>query len=118
VSDLDQREQNHVRAAMNFVRILVGGLRPVAKALQADHKSIVKIANGSRSVSASMALRVARLLDVPMEDLLTGRYRPGACPKCGHKPGYMPVCVSDFTDESTIVEDAPRFAGDALKLVR
>ena len=77
---------------------------------------IVKIANGSRSVSASMALRVARFLDVPMEDLLTGRYRPGACPKCGHRPGYMPVYTSDFADESMVVEDAPRTAD--LKLVQ
>lgn len=118
MSDLDQREQNNVRAAMGFLRVLIGGLKPVAKALQADHKSIVKIANGSRSVSASMALRVARLLDVPMEDLLAGRYRPGSCPKCGHRPGYMPVYTSDFADEATIVEDAPRQSAAGLSLVR
>ena len=49
-------------------------------------------------------ITVARFLDVSFDDLLLGSYQPGACPKCGHKPHYMPVYASDFGDEHTVVE--------------
>lgn len=114
MSDLDTKEQDHVRAAIHYLRIQTGGLKPIAKALRADDKVLRRVAGGQNAVSASMALRVARLLDVPFDDLLLGRYQPGACPKCGHRPQYMPVYASDFKDESTVVEDAPRPAGLTL----
>lgn len=116
-SDLDQKEQNQVRAALHYLRIQMGGLKPVAEAVRADYGGLQKISSGRAGVSASLALRVARLLDVPFDDLLLGRYQPGACPKCGHRPQYMPVYASDFVDESTTVEDAPRADG-GLKLVK
>ena len=87
-------------------------------ALRADAMALGKVANGSKTVSASLALRVARLLDVPFDDLLLGRYKPGACPKCGHRPQYLPVYASDFTDETTTVEDVSRLPSDGLKLVK
>lgn len=117
MSDLDKKEQNHVRAALHFLRIQMGGLKLVAKAIHCDWQLLSHVVHERRSVTASTALRVARLLDVPFEDLLLGRYQPGACPKCGHRPPYLPVCSSDFKDEQTAVEDAPRPAAD-LKLVK
>lgn len=108
MSDLDPREQNHVRAALHYLRIQLGGLKPVAKALQAKYKTLLNTTSGRNAVSASIALRVARLLDAPFDDLLAGRFRPGTCPKCGHKPSYIPGEVSHFGDESTVVESEPR----------
>ena len=58
-----------------------------------------------------MAVRVARLLNMSLEDLLAGRCLPGACPRCGYLP--------DFADESTVVEDAPRSTnGGGLRVVK
>lgn len=49
-----------------------------------------------------------------VDDLLVGKFLPpGACPNCGH------VAVSDFKDENTIAEEAPRSSlCSGLKLVR
>jgi len=116
MSDLDPKEQGHVRAAMRFLRNRVGTWATVAAALHSSPKTIENVIGG-REVSASLALRVARLLDASMDDLLAGRFQPGACPKCGHVPSYMPRLESDFADESTIVEDALRPAA-GLALVK
>jgi len=116
MSDLDQKEQAHVRAALHYLRIQLGGVKPVAVAIRADHCVLRKVMNGERGVSASIALRVARLLDVPFDDLLVGRYKPGACTKCGHRPHYLAMYGSDFTEDHTIAEDAPRLPAE-LKLV-
>jgi hypothetical protein len=102
MSDLDLKEQNHVRTAMRHLRRRIGTLRTLADALHANYATIEKVLGGRRGVSASLALRVARLADIGLDDLLDGRYAPGACPKCGYVAG------SDFKDENTVVEDGPR----------
>lgn len=117
MSDLDQKEQTHVRAALHFLRLQMGGFRPLCKALRADESSLRKVIISDKEVSASVALRVARFLDVSFDDLLLGNYRPGACPKCGHRPGYLPVYESDFKDEHTAADNEPRPHGAALSLV-
>jgi len=62
-------------------------------------------------VTASIVFRVARFVEVSVDDLLAGRYLPGACPHGGHMP--------DFADEDTSVEDGPRTGpGGGLKWVR
>ena len=107
MSDLDLKEQNHVRTALRHLRRRVGTRASVAEARHCSPKTLINVLGGTNAVSASMALRVARLLDAPMDDLLAGRFLPGACPKCGHVP--------DFADENTAVEAAPRpTAGLAL----
>jgi hypothetical protein len=117
MSDLDLNEQSNVRATLNFLRGPMGGFVAVAKALRFDYRTVVRSATGRRDVTASMALRVARLLDASVDELLAGRYRPGACPKCGHMPSYL--SQSDFTDDLTVVEDAPPTPPtEGLKLVR
>jgi hypothetical protein len=109
--DLDKKEENHVRTALHYLRYQLGGVKPVAKALGTTPLTVIRVTGEYTGVSASLALRVARLLDVPFDDLLLGRYQPGACPKCGHRPSYMPFFRSDFADESTVVEDEPRSMG-------
>lgn len=117
MSDLDLKEQNNVRATMAYLRGQMGGTTATAKALRFTVQTVNRVLKGTDAVTASMAIRVARLLDASVDDLLAGRYRPGACPKCGHMPSYLPP--SDFADESTIVEDAPRPAsGGGLRVVK
>lgn len=98
MSDLDEKEQNYVRTTMRHLRRRLGTWAAVADALRCSTVSVEKIAGGRRPVTASLALRVARVADVPMDDLLSGRYLPGACPRCGYLP--------DFGDEPTLASDA------------
>lgn len=116
MADLDLTEQSNVRATLTFLRAQMGGFVAVAKALRFDYRTVVRSATGRREVSASMALRVARLLDASVDDMLAGRYRPGACPKCGHMPSYLPQ--SDFADESTVVEAQRPAMSGGLKVVK
>lgn len=107
MSDLDKKEESHVRVALHYLRFQLGGVKLAAKALGTTPLTVVWVTGNYTGVSASLALRVARLLDVPFDDLLLGPYQPGACPKCGHRPQYMPVYDSEFKDENTVVEDTP-----------
>lgn len=96
MSDLDQKEQNHVRTALRYLRRQLGWT-VVAKALHYEYDSVEKVSRGGREVTPTMSFRVAKFLGIPVDDLISGRYLPGACPRCGHVP--------DFADEATIVED-------------
>jgi len=109
MSDLDAKEQQHVRAALRLLRNRLGTWVSVADGLNMNSSNLEKTVRGGQRVSASLAIRVARLLNVMVDDLLVGRFLPpGACPNCGQ------VITSDFKDENTVVEDAPRSAGLAL----
>lgn len=83
-SDLTTAEQAHVRAALRFLRARCGGWDALARVLRFKARSLAKVGTG-RTASASMAVRVARLAEVGIDDLLAGRYPPaGTCPHCGH----------------------------------
>ena len=99
MSDLTLTEQKHVRTALRYLRRRVGAWAPVADALHVAYDTLEKVVNERRGVTASLAFRVARLAGVPIDDVLEGRYLPGACPRCGF--------VADFADEATAVGDAP-----------
>ncbi len=76
----------------------MGAWAPLAKVLHVEADTIEKVVNGRRCVTARMALRVARFVDVPMDDRLAGRYLSArVCPHCGHPP-------DDFVDEDTRIE--------------
>lgn len=112
MSDLDNKEQQHVRAALRYLHRRIGTWKQVAEALRFAPTTIDNVLCG-RAVSPTMALRVARLCGVMIDDLLVGRFfPPGACPNCGH------VIGADFKDESTIVEDAPRQPAGGLTVVK
>ena len=82
--DLTPAEQTHVRAALRFLRNRCGGWEPLAKVLHSKHTTLGHIANG-RTVTPTIAFRVARLGGVSFDDVLAGRYpAPGTCPHCGH----------------------------------
>jgi len=99
VSDLTAKEQRAVRITLRFLRVRAGGVwAPVAKALHTKANTISKTVSGSREVTASLALRVARLLGVGVDDLLSGSHMSSrVCQHCGHPP-------DDFVDEETVVE--------------
>jgi transcriptional regulator with XRE-family HTH domain len=110
VSDLTAKEQRHVRTALRFLRLRVGAWAPLAEALGCKPDSIEKVVNGRRTVTPRLAFRVARIVDVPIEDLLAGTWiSPRTCPHCGHPP-------DDFQDEETVVDDGQK--KPALKIVK
>jgi hypothetical protein len=84
MSDLTTAEQSNVRVALRFLRARCGGWETLAKVLRTGKQTVRRVASG-RSASASMAVRVARLAQVGVDDLLGGKYPPaGCCPHCGH----------------------------------
>lgn len=95
MSDLTTKEQANVRIALRFLRTRCGTWAALAQALGSSLGTVVH-AGTKQCVSASLAVRVARLAGVPVDDVLTGRYPPeGICPHCGHHQGA-------FTEEATI----------------
>jgi hypothetical protein len=85
VSDLTTKEQANVRTALLFLRTRTGA-DTLAKALKADKKTLARVVNGVAPVSASIAVRTARLASVGVDDVLNGRYPlPGTCAHCGHR---------------------------------
>ena len=65
----------------------MGGLDAMAKTLRADRAYLRRVIAGNDPVSASVALRVARLAWVGVDDVLGGKYPdPSACPHCGRSP--------------------------------
>jgi hypothetical protein len=84
--DLTLEEQEHVRNALQFLRVKLGGWRPLMKLLKFEETTLIKSGNGSRTVTASMAFRIARLVGVSVDDLVHGKFpEPGTCPRCGYK---------------------------------
>ena len=85
MTDLTTDEQANVRIALRLLRLRCGGWKALAKGLGLKHNTISHVAGG-KTVSARMAVRVARLAAVSVDDVLTGKYPPaGTCPHCGHR---------------------------------
>ena len=97
MSDLTLKEQKNVRTTLRFLRLRVGGWEPLARSLRVEPDTLGKVLRGARAVTAGLAVRVARLADVSVDEVLDGRFTPsGTCPHCGRAP--------DFTDEDTRAE--------------
>lgn len=92
-------EQKAVRTTLMVFRARIGGWKPLAKLLGYEAESLGKVVTGRRGVTFDLALRLAYFLDMPVDDVIGGKYIPTAtCPKCGHVP--------DFNgDEGTVVDD-------------
>lgn len=83
MSDLTKEEQAHAREAVRFLSIRIGATA-FPKAIHADPYTIRRVLDGRIPVSASLAVRVARLASVGVDDVLTGKFPPaGTCPHCG-----------------------------------
>ena len=78
-ADLTTAEQAHVRAAARFLRSRMGGWKNAAKALRVSPSTV------RQGASPTLALRIARLVGVGVDDVLGGKYPPaGVCPHCGN----------------------------------
>jgi len=109
VSDLTTKEQRSVRTTLLFLRVRAGNAwEPVARALHVEEDTIAKVAHGRRPVTARLAIRVARLIEVGVDDLLAGHHLSSrVCSHCGHPP-------DDFVDEETVVTDRALSGGLAI----
>jgi hypothetical protein len=86
VSDLNEQEQAHVRAALAYLHTRFGTWRLVAKALHAKYWSLRRVIDGNDNASASIAFRVARLGGASIDALLAGKWPdPNTCPHCGQR---------------------------------
>jgi hypothetical protein len=84
MSDLTTKEQENTRAALRFLRARLGS-DGFAKALRSDRSTLRAVLRGG-SVSASLAVRTARLAGVSVDALFAGEFPPpGTCPHCGHR---------------------------------
>lgn len=85
MSDLTTQEQANVRAALRFLHARCGGWAPLAKALRFTTRTL------QAPATPALALRVARLAKVGVDDVLAGRFPPaGTCPHCGHRSETKP----------------------------
>ncbi|HVV83177.1 MAG TPA: transposase [Kofleriaceae bacterium] len=93
------KEQGNVRVAIRVLRLRCDGWEPLARALRLEADSLSKILRGGRDVTAALAFRVAKLAEVTVDELMTGRFVPaGTCPHCGKRTAI------DFGDEATVAE--------------
>lgn len=84
MTDLTTQEQAHVRIALRFLRARCGGWMSLAKAIHSTDRGLRRLMAGG-TVTASIAVRVARLAGQSVSDVLGGAYPPaGTCPHCGH----------------------------------
>ena len=82
--DLTLQDQENVRTALRFPAKRFGGYTALAKAMGAHRETVQRLARNARTVTAGLALRLARVAGVPVEDLLSGAWpKAGACPHCG-----------------------------------
>lgn len=88
--DLDATQQANVRGAMLFLRTKFCGWESLSKLLHFDPTTLIHVGRGRRPVCASLAFRIARLVKIKVDDLLSGKFPgPGTCPHCGHHDGSM-----------------------------
>lgn len=66
--DLTDTEQANVRKALRLLRYRVGGWKSMAEALGFKRKTLTNVSEGTNGVSPTLALRVARLAGVPVDD--------------------------------------------------
>jgi hypothetical protein len=84
--ELNPEEQACARVALGVLRVRHGSLAKVAKAMGIQEKTAVRAASERWNVSAAMALEIARLAGVTLDDVISGRFpEAGACPMCGRK---------------------------------
>jgi hypothetical protein len=87
-SDLTPEEQARVRKILQVLRRRFGSWPQVAEALKVNLKTLTKVAGKSGKPSAGIALRAARAMNAPLEDLLSGAWpTPGTCIFCGRGEG-------------------------------
>ena len=84
--DLTVTEIANTRAALRFLVTRSGGWARLIEAIGGRGCTYLRMLR-SKAPTAGLAVRLARLARVPVDDVLCGRFPPpGACPHCGHIP--------------------------------
>jgi len=83
--DLSLDEQANVLAALRMLRVKLGGANwlNVERALPIAHSTLAEILAGRSEVSAAVAFRVAKVLDVSLYHVLSGEALGDVCKHCG-----------------------------------
>lgn len=88
--------------ALCFLRVKFESWKPIAKLLHFEEASLADVRAKRRSVSANLAVRLARILGIGIDDLLAGNWpEPGMCPRCGYKD------IRDASGKRTRLTTAP-----------
>jgi DNA-binding XRE family transcriptional regulator len=86
VNRLSPDEVANVMAAMRVLRGRHGTWVEVARAMGLSKRTVVRFASGEAAPTAGMAIRVARLAGVSIDDVLSGEFaKPRMCPTCGRE---------------------------------
>lgn len=105
--DLSLDEQDHVRNALHFLRAKLGSWKSVGRVLRFEQITLVQSANGYRTVTASMAFRMAKAVNVSIDALIGGRFpEPGTCPRCGYQDSRRVVIAARRVVKDGAREDA------------
>jgi hypothetical protein len=82
--DLTQAEQGNARAALRVLKRRAGSWPELATLVGLRVGTAQSALKPNGSVSAGVALRIARAAGVPLETVLSGAWpAPNACPHCG-----------------------------------
>jgi hypothetical protein len=82
---MPEQEEN-VRIALAVLRVRHGSLWAVARIMRVNPDAVVRASKKNGRPAAGLALRVAQVAGVPVDDVLQGRFPcPGSCPMCGHQ---------------------------------
>jgi hypothetical protein len=82
--DLTADEVANARRALRVLRTRHGGTRALADAIGVRVATVQNGMKPRRKVGVGLALRLARLAGVPLEDVLSGAWpKHGSCPMCG-----------------------------------
>jgi len=93
--DLTGDEHTNIRRALQVLRRRYGSWEAVAAAMGAKVKTVTKAGGTKSKPSVGLALRAARLVGVPLEDILAGRWpKAGACPMCGRTDARVPELLA------------------------
>ena len=81
---LDTEQEAHVRRALGVLRIRFRSLDALAEALKAQPRTVARHIRQGGHPTAGIALRVAALANVLVDDVLSGKFpAEGSCPYCG-----------------------------------
>ncbi len=88
IDGLPESERANVRRVLKMLHTRYGSWDAVGAELGLKPKTVQTAARAKGKPTAGIALRVARLVAVPVEDVLSGAFpKPGSCPMCGRGGG-------------------------------
>lgn len=74
--------------ALEFMIARAGSMQALAYKMGIDRTCVRRAVKGKPEPGIALALDVARVAGVTVDDVLTGRFPPpGSCPHCGGLPG-------------------------------